>query len=406
MNAAVLCIGTELTRGEINNTNATWLAEQLTALGIEVDAIEVVPDEPRAIEQCLARLARTFDAIVCTGGLGPTTDDITAACAARAAAVGLERDAASLERIRQRLEQFGRTLAASNAKQADFPQGSVILENPHGTAPGFELVIGSARCFFMPGVPREMKPMFERFVAARLQVDESARPHQVRLKTFGMAESAVNDALAGIETAHDVVIGYRAHFPEIEVKVLARGADAAARALAAADVVRARLGPAVFAEGDCTLAEVVGELLLRGGRRLALAESCTGGLLSELVTERPGASRFFVGSVVAYSNELKQRWLGVSEALLAEHGAVSSEVASAMARGALHAFGADAALSVTGIAGPDGGSPEKPVGLVFYAAATAERCVVGKLTFPAPRSMVQRMAAYKALWLLRELLSS
>ena len=406
MIAAVLCIGTELTRGEIHNTNASWLAERLTEIGLEVSAIETVPDVPATIESALARLTATHDAVVCTGGLGPTTDDLTSECAARVLGVGLRRDAASLEALTARMARFGRTVAPSNAKQADFPEGAQILPNPHGTAPGFRLEIARARCFFMPGVPREMKPMFDELIAPELGPLVTVRTARVRLRCFGLPESSVNDALSGIEAEHGVLLGYRAHFPEIEVKALARAdssAEAERRARAAAEAIQQRLGKVVYAEGDRALPEIVGQLLEARQRRLGLAESCTGGLVAELLTERAGASRYFMGAVVSYSDASKQSLLGVPAELLEAHGAVSAEVAEAMARGALRVLGADIALSLTGIAGPGGGSPEKPVGLVYYAVATKSQLVVRRMTFPGPRGMVQRLAAWNGLALVREL---
>ncbi|HEY4104028.1 MAG TPA: competence/damage-inducible protein A, partial [Polyangiaceae bacterium] len=184
--AALLCIGTELTRGELQNSNATWLAESLTRIGFEVLAVDCVDDERGRIERALDRLSRAHDVLVCTGGLGPTTDDITTECAARLAGLELERDAQSLESIRERLSRFGRELGPSNAKQADFPRGSRILPNPNGTAPGFELKIGSALAYFMPGVPFEMKAMFDSYVAPSIMPLLGDRQFQVLLRTFGL----------------------------------------------------------------------------------------------------------------------------------------------------------------------------------------------------------------------------
>jgi nicotinamide-nucleotide amidase len=407
MTAAVLCIGTELTRGELVDTNSAWLAETLTALGFEVTALDCTDDDPQRIREALQRLGAAHEVLICTGGLGPTTDDLTTECVAALLGVPLERDPASLEAIRTRIERFGRAMAASNAKQADFPAGARILPNREGTAPGFAVKIERALACFMPGVPREMKSMFESEVVPLLRPLVAAELYQVRLKTFGMAESAVNDRLAGIEAEHSVVIGYRAHFPEIEVKLLARDRDlgrAEARARAAAEEVRARLGDVVYGEGAITLPEVVGRLLVEQKQTLAVAESCSGGLLSELFTARSGASAFFAGGVVSYSNEVKERLLGVPPELLAQHGAVSSEVARAMASGARKELGTDVAAAITGVAGPTGGTAEKPVGLVHYAVATAHACFDRKLMFPAARQQIQMVSAFRTLALIREVL--
>lgn len=408
MSAAVLCIGTELTRGEIVNTNANWLAEALTDRGIEVSTIEAIPDDREAIVATLHRLAARHLVIVCTGGLGPTTDDITSECAAEVAGVPLVRDAASLEAIRERMARFGRTMAASNEKQADFPRGATVMPNRKGTAPGFHLALGHSRAFFLPGVPREMKTLFSEQIVPELAPFVREAMHQVRLKTFGMTESGVNDQLAGIEAAHGVTLAYRAHFPEIEVKVLGRAgeaSEAAARARRAADEVIARLGPdVVYAEGDVTFAESLGKLLVEKAKRLCVAESCTGGTVARLLTEKSGASDFFVGGAVTYANRAKQALLGVPEALLTEHGAVSQAVARAMAEGALRAFDADIGLSLTGIAGPTGGTPEKPVGLVHYAVSTSEGTSDRQMVFPGSRAQVRDLAAFAGLALVRKVL--
>lgn len=407
MIASVLCVGTELTRGEIENTNATWLVTRLTELGFDVREVAVVPDDVSILKETVLRLGRDAEVLVCTGGLGPTTDDLTNRSVGEALGVPLERDAASLAAIRERMQRFGRQMAPSNEKQADFPAGARVLPNARGTAPGFQVQIGRAKAFFLPGVPREMKPMFEEAVVPAVGEHRSGYLHQVRLRCFGRTESAINDALAGIESEH-VTLGYRAHFPEIEVKVLARADDAAvalARAQAASEAARGRLGRVVFGEGDTTLGESVHRLLLARGLSLGAAESCTGGLLAHLLTEHSGASQTFVGAVVAYANPVKQALLGVSAEALEAEGAVSETVAQQMARGALEALKVDVAVAVTGIAGPTGGTAEKPVGLVHYAVATRSQLVARHFVYPGSRAQVQRYAAFCALDLVRDVLS-
>ncbi len=407
MSAAVLCIGTELTRGELLNSNATWLAEALTRIGFEVLAVDCVDDDRPRIEAALARLSLAHDVVVCTGGLGPTTDDITTECAARLAGVELIRDPPSLQAIADRLARFNREMAISNAKQADFPRGSRILPNPNGTAPGFELKLSRALAYFMPGVPFEMKAMFEAHVEPFIASLLTDRQYQVLLRTFGLPESEVNDRLAGIEAEFGVVIGYRATMPEIEVKVLARFATVqGAQAIAerAALAVRERLGEEViFGEGKARFPEAVCKLLEQSGRTLALAESCTGGLVAELVTDHAGASAVFRGGAVTYANDAKIAVLGVAPELLARHGAVSGEVARAMAEGARQAFAADVALALTGIAGPGGGSAEKPVGLVHLAVSTADGISDRRYVFPGSREQVRRRAAFAGLALVRSI---
>jgi nicotinamide-nucleotide amidase len=405
MSAAILCIGTELTRGEIVNTNASWLAEALTDAGLDVTAIEAIPDDRETIVETLRRLALRHRVVLSTGGLGPTTDDMTSECAAELLAVPLERDAESLEAIRTRMERFGRVMAKSNEKQADFPRGATVLPNRKGTAPGFAVTVGSARAFFMPGVPREMKTMFGESVLPALGALVAGEMHQVRLKTFGMTESGVNDRLSGIEAEHSVLLAYRAHFPEIEVKVLARGEDAAARARRAANRVRELLGPdVVYAEGDVTFAEALGKLLVEKGRTLAVAESCTGGTVGRLLTERGGASDFFLGGIISYANSAKESLLSVPASVLAEHGAVSALAARAMAEGARRALGSDLSLALTGVAGPTGGTPDKPVGLVHFAVASEAGTSDRQMVFPGSRAQVRDLAAFAGLSLVRKVL--
>jgi nicotinamide-nucleotide amidase len=404
MTTAVLCIGTELTRGEIMNTNATWLCEELTLIGHEVSETVVVPDDREAIKTVLVRLSRANRVIVSTGGLGPTTDDITSECAAAVIGVALERHEPSFEAIRTRMARFGRAVAPSNAKQADFPGGAAILPNPNGTAPGFAVTIGKARAFFMPGVPGEMKPMFANHVAPDLRVLVTGGSHQVRLRTFGLPESTVNDRLAGIEAKYAVTLGYRAHFPEIEVKVLCRAAtptEAKRVARMAADDVKSRLGDIVYGEGSVDFAESVGALFRERSLTLAIAESCTGGLVSQLVTDHPGASEFFKGAIVAYDDSVKTAVLGVPPALVSSRGAVSIEVTRAMAEGARRALGVDVALAVTGLAGPGGATSSKSVGDVHLAVATSDGTTDRQLAFPGSRNQVRLLASYAGLSLVR-----
>jgi nicotinamide-nucleotide amidase len=408
MTAAVLCIGTELTRGEVINSNASWIAAALSESGIEVTALDVVDDDSERIAAALLRLGAEHELLVCTGGLGPTTDDITSQCVAAVLGVPLERDRASLDAIRERMSRFGRAMAPSNEKQADFPRGCTILPNHNGTAPGFAITIGRARAFFLPGVPREMKAMFEESIPPELSQYQTQVTHQIVIRTFGQPESTVNDRLAGIELAHGVTLGYRAHFPEIQVKVIVRAAersDAERVAEAAAAEVEARLGPEiVYGRGPRGLTEVIGDLLRARNLLIGTAESCTGGLVGAMITEVAGSSAYYAGGIISYSNAVKARVLGVPESMLAQHGAVSAEVARSMAQGALGAVGADVALSITGIAGPGGGSEDKPVGLVHYAVAARDRVVDSHFVHPGPRDQVRLRAAWAALALTRQTL--
>jgi nicotinamide-nucleotide amidase len=408
MTCVVLSLGTELTRGELVNSNAPWLAAELTALGFDVVEHTVVGDDRGHIVAALQRLAPRARVLVATGGLGPTTDDLTTEAVAQALGVALVRDAASFDHIRRRIERFGRTMSPSNAKQADFPEGADILPNPAGTAPGFGVRIGECVAYFLPGVPDEMKRMFEEQVAPRIRALAPNNLYQSRLRTFGLPESVVGEKLDGIEAAFPgTTIGYRAHFPEIEVKVLARAAShAAARTLCERTTteVRARLGTHVFGETDDTFAGVVGRALRARGWTLAIAESCTGGLVGHMLTREPGASDFLLLDAVTYANSAKSRILGVDEETIRWHGAVSSEVAAAMAIGAKRVSGADVALSLTGVAGPSGGSEQKPVGTVYFALARPDGTTeVKHRLLGGDRPRIQTLAAYVGLQLVRDL---
>lgn len=406
MTCAVLCIGTELTRGELVNTNAPWLAAYLTDVGFEVVEDVVVDDHPGRIDKSLVRLGDAVRVLVCTGGLGPTTDDITTEAVARVLGVKLVRDETSLEAIRRRIEKYGRTMSPTNAKQADFPEGADILPNPVGTAPGFGVKLGGSLAFFMPGVPHEMKKMFEEQVLPRIRTLAARDSHQIRLRTYGLPESVVGERLAGVEEAFPgVTIGYRAHFPEIEVKVLARAASrplAVELAERATGEVRSRLSDVVYGEGEDTFAGVVGRALRRKGVTLAIAESCTGGLVGHMLTREPGASDYLLVDAVTYANSAKARLLGVDEDVIRGHGAVSVEVAAAMAEGVKRVSGADLALALTGIAGPSGGSANRPVGTVFIAMCDPTGTTVKERHFAGDRYQIQTHAAYAGLALIRK----
>ncbi|HEX2677093.1 MAG TPA: CinA family nicotinamide mononucleotide deamidase-related protein [Polyangiales bacterium] len=422
MTAVILSIGTELTRGELTNGNARWLSERLTALGFEVMEHATVADDAERIRTTLLRLGSDNAVIVCTGGLGPTSDDITSSSVAEALGVPLVRDAEALAAIegrfnRQSAEQpsalrersQNRVMPAINAKQADFPQGSTVLPNGVGTAPGFSVSVGKARAYFLPGVPIEMEHIFETHVVPVIERMVSRSSHQIHVRTFGLPESVVAERLRDIDLGGalytpGITIGYRVTFPEVEVKVLARGqgADAAeaSRVLAerVAQQVRERLADVVYGGKHDSYPQYIGGLLRSAGWKLALAESCTGGWIGKLLTDPPGSSDYLLGSSVVYANTAKVRLLGVPEALLRDHGAVSEEVARAMAEGVLHKSGAEIAVAVTGIAGPTGGSKQKPVGTVCFALALKNGQTRSRTElFPGDRDRVRLRTAYTAL---------
>jgi nicotinamide-nucleotide amidase len=412
MSAAILAIGTELTRGELVNGNARWLSERLTELGFTVAEHVTVPDDAERIRGTLLRLGQGSKVVVCTGGLGPTSDDLTSQAVADALGVMLVRDAASLAKIEEIYRSRNRVMPAMNAKQADFPQGARIMPNDRGTANGFAVTLGSAQAFFTPGVPREMQFLFDNQIVPQIAGLAERRSHQVHIRTYGLYESAVAERLRDLDLGgaqHDprVTIGYRVTFPEVEVKIFAEAAagetqqDARALAERVAEEARARLRDVAFGGKNESYPIYVAGLLKRAGLKVALAESCTGGLVSKLLTDVAGSSEYVIGGAVSYANTAKVALLGVSEALLREQGAVNEAVAREMAEGALAKLGADVAIGITGIAGPGGGSAQKPVGTVCFGLARRD-APSRTLTevFPGERENVRTFAAYRALRLI------
>ncbi len=409
MTAAILSIGTELTRGELVNGNACFLAERLTALGFNVVEHATVPDDTARIVGTLKRLGQQVRVIVCTGGLGPTSDDLTTAAVSSALGVPLLRHEASLAAIEERYRASKRVMPRLNLKQADFPQGASILPNAVGTAPGFSVTLGLARAFFLPGVPSEMQHLFAVHVVPAIEPLATRKSFQVHIRTFGLGESALAERLRDIDLGGarhvpGITIGYRASFPEVEVKVLAEHADlreARARAEQVGAEVRALLSDVAYGGKDDNYPGYVGGLLLRAGLRIAVAESCTGGLIGKLLTDAAGSSAYVLGGAVTYANSTKHRVLGVDKALLREHGAVSEEVARAMAEGVLRLTGAQIAVAVTGIAGPGGGTEQRPVGTVCFALARTTAETQSRTEyFPHDREHVRMRTAYSALRLV------
>ncbi|APR83605.1 Molybdopterin binding motif, CinA [Minicystis rosea] len=406
----ILSTGDEVLTGMITDTNAAFLADQMGGLGFEVVRHTTVGDDRGALERAFRELGETADVVLCTGGLGPTVDDLTTEIAAAVLETELVLDEAALAYMEGLWRARGRTMPENNRKQALIPKPAEILQNPIGTAPGFAVRIGRAQFFFMPGVPREMKRMFAEQVIPRL---ERLRPEptvfEVRVfRSFGLTESQTDQMLTGLEARFpEVKLGFRAHFPEIQVKLTVKGPDIAAakaRLEAASDEVRQRLGAHVFSDGPA-IEEIVGEGLRREKATMATAESCTGGMVSQMITAIAGSSDYFDRGFVTYSNQAKMDLLGVSEDILREHGAVSEPCARAMAEGARTRAGTTYAVAITGIAGPGGGTPEKPVGLVFIALAAPDRTVVRRIRWPGQREQVRAISAMVALDLLRRRLA-
>jgi nicotinamide-nucleotide amidase len=410
--AEVLTIGDELLRGEIVDSNKAFLSDRLLSLDIETHYHASVRDVPVDMIDAFRRAAERSDVVLVSGGLGPTRDDLTAESLAQAFGREMRLDEAALAGIRAFFASAGREMTENNASQAWFPDGAEVLANPIGTAPGFMLDVKSALFFCMPGVPREMMRMMDEQVlprvAARLSGAGSRVVRARLLRTFGMGESSLDAELADVAASGDVELGFRTSFPDNYLRPIARAATVAqADALLdrVCDAIRARLGPLVYGEGEETLEQVVGRLLRERGARVAVAESCTGGLVAEKLTDVPGSSDYFLGGVVAYADAAKRALLAVPEALLAQHGAVSDPVARAMAEGARARFGADLAVATTGISGPGGGSEAKPVGLVHIALADAAGTHSDHFVFPLDRTRHRQLTAQVALdWIRRRLL--
>ena len=375
MRAVVISTGDELTTGRTLDTNANFLADQLVGVGVDVVAMLVVGDYPERIAWAWQTALEQAELIICTGGLGPTADDLTTETVARVAERALVMDQAVADRIRQMFAAMGRVMPENNLKQALFPAGAVIVPNALGTAPGFHLEIptprGACHCVVLPGVPREMKAMLAEQVLPWLRDLRSGsdeyRSHT--FQTFGISESALDELVAGVVDPSEGRIGFRAAFPQISLRVTVHAppAEVDRRLAAAAAKLRERLHGYCYGEGNTTMEAAVGELLTRAGATIAVAESCSGGLIGHRLTDVPGSSAYLLADVVAYSNAVKRAQLGVDRTTLETHGAVSCEVAEEMARGVRKLVGATIGLATTGIAGPSGGTPEKPVGTVCIA---------------------------------------
>ncbi len=415
MKGEILTIGDEILRGEIVDSNKALLAERLLSLDVECHYQASVRDDRKDMRAAFELAAERSDVVLVSGGLGPTRDDITTEVVAETFGRGLELHEPSLEQIRLFFARVGREMRATNRKQAYLPVGSDVLANPVGTAPGFMLEVegGGGPClvFCMPGVPSELSLMMDEQVLPRVaqRMEGGATVVRARLlRTFGVGESSLEDELAGIAEEGDVQIGFRTAFPDNYLRVVTRerdGATADARIEEVVAEVHKILDDVIYGEGVESMQAVVGRLLLERGRTVATAESCTGGLISELITEVPGSSAWFLGGAACYANSAKTALLGVPEEMLLEHGAVSEPVARAMAEGARARFGADIAVSTTGISGPDGGTPEKPVGLVHMALATAEGTHADHFVFTLDRLRHRRLCAQVGLdWVRRHLL--
>lgn len=405
MRIAVLTIGDELLNGELADTNTSAIAATLEAEGYRLREAVTVGDEEEEIAGALQRLAGNHGLVLVTGGLGPTEDDRTARAAAKAFGRTLGLNQEALRQIRERFATWNRTMHPRNEKQALLPAKSRVLANPRGTAPGFRITsTAGSVLFFLPGVPTEMQPMLEEYVMPFLQeADPQPEPRANRLLTvFGLAEPDVEARLNHGGLPEGVAVAFAVDMPFVQVKLRAAGETAARRIDRAEVAARRILGDYVVGVERETLAETTVKLLTVCKLTLALAESCTGGMIARQITDQPGASAVLERGAVTYANRAKRDWLGVPDEILQGPGAVSSACAEAMARGIRATANTDIGLAVTGIAGPSGGTQDKPVGTVFLAMEWSGGQKVQRFHFPGDRHQVRLRTTCTALdWLRR-----
>ncbi len=406
LTAEIIAIGSELLAPDRSDTNSLWLTEKLNSIGIEVKLKTIVGDDDARLEEAIRDAIRRSKVVITTGGLGPTEDDITRKVAARALGRRLLLDEKILADLRSRFLSFGQVMPERNSRQAMVIDKAEVLPNPNGSAPGMFIEHEGVAIVLLPGPPREMRPMFENHVQPKLAGrGGSLKVVRRMLRVAGFGESAVDEKIAPIYTKFEnpqTTILFNQS--EIEIHLTARGrTEAEAETLLdyVSGQLEERLGNAVFSFAGEKMEEVVGLKLTVGGYTLSVAESCTGGLIAQRITDVPGSSKYFIEGVIAYSNDAKTRALGVEPVLLLEHGAVSAPVAEAMAEGIRKRARTDFGLSVTGIAGPGGGSEEKPVGLVYIALADDAHTEHRRLMIPGDRQLIRWRASQAALDLLR-----
>jgi nicotinamide-nucleotide amidase len=410
MKAEILATGDEIRSGTLVDSNSAYISEKLEQNGIEVVRHICVGDDLSMLTSTLREIGQRVDVCVVTGGLGPTTDDRSAEAAAKAAGLELVENEEALANVESFFKKFKRPMTASNRKQAFLPGGAKVLFNPVGTAPGFAVTIKGCRFFFLPGVPYEMKRMLADYVIPDLltiQGDAALHSRVKTFTTFGLPESLAGEKSAGVEAAFPgIQLGLRANFPQIQVKLYGRDSDASRleeRLEEAGQWIAGQLGKHVVSENGESMQTVIGHMLLKQSATISLAESCTGGLIANWLTHVAGSSSYFLFSGVTYSNQAKIDVLGVDPKALEEHGAVHEEIARQMAEGARKVAGATYGLSTSGIAGPDGGSEDKPVGTVCIGFAAPGRSYGRRLFFPfGKRLMNKKIFAMAALDILRK----
>lgn len=409
MRAALVNTGTELLLGDVQDAHLAFIAREIFPLGLRIEERRTVPDSA-AIRHTLAELFSRCEILFATGGLGPTSDDITREMVAESLRLELRQDPDLLSSLRQRLRIRGIKWVAGIARQSDVPAGAQVLPNENGSAPGLYLKaninprIPSPHVFVLPGPPRELQPMFRKYAMPILRslVPPSALLERRLYSIAGMGESLVEKAIGEeILAIPGIELGYCARPGDVEVRIIGK-----TEAIGQADaIIRSTLGGAIFSTAEETLEEVIVELLTKRSQTLAAAESCTGGLIANRITNVPGASKIFVAGYVCYANRAKTDMLDVDPNLIKAHGAASESVARALAEHARSCAGSDYALATTGIAGPTGGSPEKPVGTVFVGLASAEsKTIVKKFFFPTDRETFKQLTVQAGFEMLRRAL--
>jgi nicotinamide-nucleotide amidase len=405
MNLELLTIGTELLLGFTVDTNGAELARALSAVGVRIVRRTSVGDDPAAIRDGVSDALRRTGAVLTTGGLGPTRDDISKRVVADLFGLPLAFDQAVWDSLVRRFAALGRTPSPNNRVQADVPRGATVLPNRWGTAPGLWLEGEPGLVIMLPGVPGEMRKLLEHEVAPRLAARSTGSVIRSRVvRTTGVAESALAERLGEIEAeVAPLTLAYLPGFDGVDLRLSAWSLpadEADARLAAGAVLLWERAGACAYGQGDDDLAALVLERARQAGRRVGTAESCTGGLVGGRLTEIPGSSDVFVGGVICYADEVKTELLGVDPALIAAEGAVSEPVARAMATGATRVLDVDLAVAVTGIAGPGGGSEEKPVGTVWFATWLRGAIEARRIVFPGTREEIRARAVQSALYQL------
>ena len=405
----IIAIGDELTSGRITNTTSSFAAHHLFEAGFDIYAMHTIGDTPALIGEALKRALRRVDFVLVTGGLGPTDDDLTTEAVSEALNRPTMPNLELLAQIRNHLSENGGQPAGSLDKLAWLPEGAEAL-NPESKMAGFQLIHSDKPIFFLPGIPHQMRTLLVEEVLPRLASwykGKQQKSRQRLYKIFGKSELEINQTVEQLELGGEITIGYYPVFPDVHLSITVRGIDPEktnARAESAFGLVESTLGDYIYGHDRETMASVIGTLLQQKNMSLSVAESCTGGLISHLVTSVAGSSSYYLGGITSYANSMKEQYLGVESTLLEEKGAVSKEVAKGMAEGMRNSSRADISISITGIAGPGGGTDEKPVGTVYIGLAAEGHTEVKRFLFSGNRFEIQYTTAQTALNILRHYL--